>query len=64
MAQLAFKRAKFYFWIQNDRLKGRMSPNDVIYSSSLQLLDKYLVLRFLTFRIINNRRKECQIFLQ
>ena len=30
----------------------------------LQLLGKYLVLCFLAFRFINNRCKECQIFLQ
>ena len=35
-----------------------------IHTLSLQFVEKYLVLCFLTFRIINNRCKECQIFLQ
>ena len=69
VAQLAFKQAKFYFWIQNDRAKVRMRPSWIwrTFQNSylnLQLLEKYLVLCFLTFRIINNRFEECQIFLQ
>ena len=35
-----------------------------IHTLSLQLLEKYLVLCFMTFCTINNRCKECQIFLQ
>ena len=31
---------------------------------SLQLLEKYFVLFFLSFCIINDRSKECQIFRQ
>ena len=35
-----------------------------IYTLSLQLLEKYLLLYFMIFCIIKKRCKECQIFLQ
>ena len=47
-------------WVQ----VGWCDVDTRIYTLSLQLLEKYLVLCFLTFRIIINRCKECQIFLQ
>ena len=31
MAQLAFKQAKFYFRMQNDRAKGRMGPSWIMW---------------------------------
>ena len=47
-------------WVQ----VGQCDVDTIIHTLSLQLLEKYLVLCFLTFRIINNRCKERQIFLQ
>ena len=47
-------------WVQ----VGQRDVDTIIHTLSLQLLEKYLVLCILTFRIINNRCKERQIFLQ
>ena len=47
-------------WVQ----VGYCDVETRIHTLNLHLLEKYLVLCFLTFRIINNRCKECQIFLQ
>ena len=52
--------AKKEEWVQ----VGQCDVDTRIRTLSFQLLEKYLVSCFLTFRIINNRCKECQIFLQ
>ena len=68
MVQLVFKQAKFYFGFKMtaqkaERVQVECDVISRIHTLSLQLLEKYLILCFLSSRIINNRCKECQIFL-